>query len=218
MFSLLNVRSVEDLSTRARIRDAAVRRFAVDGFGVPVRVLAADAGVSAALVIHHFGSKDGLRRECDAHVLGTLRELQERSVVGAAPADMLAELAAVEEHAPVAGYVVQALLSGGDLAIAFLDTMAADAEVYLREAVEAGTIRPSRDPAARARFLVSVGLGALLVHLRWHPVVDGDLGAALRNYADLAALPGLELYTEGLLADHGALDAYLAGRTPGGSA
>ena len=205
----------EDLSTRARIREAAVRRFALDGFGVSVRALAADAGVSAALVIHHVGSKDALRDECDAHVLRTLRDLQQRSVVGAAPAALLAELAAVEEHAPLAGYVVQALLAGGDLAIAFLDAMAADAEVYLEEAVAAGTIRPSRDPAARARFLVSVGLGALLVHLRWHPVRDRDLGAALRHYADVPALPGLELNTEGLLADRGALDAYLADRNPG---
>ena len=207
---MLNVRSVDDLTTRARIREAAVRRFAVDGFGVPVRVLAADAGVSAALVIHHFGSKDALRQECDGYVLRTLRELEAKSVVGASPADMLAQLAAVEEHAPFAGYVVQALLAGGDLAVSFLDAMAADAEVYLEQAVAAGTIRPSRDPAARARFLTAVGMGALLVHLRWHPVPDGDLGAALRHYADVAALPGLELYTEGLLADRGALDAYLA--------
>ena len=209
--------AIDDLSTRARIRDAAVRRFALDGFDVPVRLLAADAGVSAALVIHHFGSKDALRADCDAYVLRALRELQARSVVGASPADVLAELAAVEEHAPLAGYVVQAVLGGGDLAVAFLDEMAADAEVALEQGVAAGTIRPSRDPGARARFLVAVGMGALLVHLRWHPVEDGDLGAALRRYADVAALPGLELYTEGLLADRGALDAYLAGRPPGGT-
>jgi hypothetical protein len=95
--------------------------------------------------------------------------------------------------------------------------MTADAEVYLEQAVAAGTVRPSRDPAARARWLVSVGMGALLVHLRWHPVQDGDLGAALRRYADLATLPALELYTEGLLADRGTLDAYLASRPPEGT-
>jgi TetR/AcrR family transcriptional regulator, regulator of cefoperazone and chloramphenicol sensitivity len=95
--------------------------------------------------------------------------------------------------------------------------MIADAENYLEEAVAAGTIRPSRDPAARARFLVSVGVGALLVHLRRFPVQDGDLGAALRHYADLAALPALELYTEGLLADHGVLDAYLSARAERGT-
>jgi AcrR family transcriptional regulator len=32
---------------------------------VTVREIAANAGVSAALVLHHFGSKDGLRAEVD---------------------------------------------------------------------------------------------------------------------------------------------------------
>jgi AcrR family transcriptional regulator len=207
-----SVAAEEDLSARARIRDAAVRRFARDGFGVPVRVLAADAGVSPALVIHHFGSKAELREECDRHVLQAIREAETQSVVGAAPADLLAQLAMAEQYAPMAGYVVQALLAGGELASAFLDSMVADAEVYLEEAVAAGTIRPSRDPAARARWLVSVGVGALLVHLRRYPAGDGDLGAALRGYADAATLPALELYTEGLFADRGALDAYLVTR------
>jgi TetR/AcrR family transcriptional regulator, regulator of cefoperazone and chloramphenicol sensitivity len=202
----------EDLSTRARIRDAAVRRFAVEGFGVSVRALAAAAGVSPALVIHHFGSKDALRAECDRYVLAALREAEADSVLGGPPADVLAQLATVEQYAPVAGYVVAALLAGGELATTFLDSVVADTERYLAQAVAAGTVRPSRDPAARARWLVSVGIGALLVHLRRHPVVEGDLGAALRAYADAATLPALELYTEGLLADRGVLDAYLATR------
>ena len=62
--------SREDLTTRARIRDAAVDLFARDGFAhVTVRRIATEAGVSPALVIHHFGSKEGLRAACDAHVL-----------------------------------------------------------------------------------------------------------------------------------------------------
>jgi TetR/AcrR family transcriptional regulator, regulator of cefoperazone and chloramphenicol sensitivity len=217
VFSVLNVRSVaaEDLSGRARIRDAAVRLFAREGFGVPVRAVAADAGVSPALVIHHFGSKDALREECDAHVLRTVRELGTRSLLGG-PAEMLAELAAVDDYAPLAGYLVQALLAGGPLATALLDAMAADAEVYLDQAVAAGRLRSSHDPAARARFLVAIEVGALLVHLRWHPVEGGDLGAALRAYAETATLPALELYTEGLLADSAVLDAYLATRTQRG--
>ena len=69
----MNVRS-EDLTARARIRDAAVARFGRDGFRAPVRAIAEDAGVSAALVIHHFGSKDALRAECDEHVLRVIRD------------------------------------------------------------------------------------------------------------------------------------------------
>ena len=62
-----------------------------------------------------------------------------------------------------------------------------DTEKYLQDAVDAGRVRPSRDPAARARYLVYLGIGALLVHLRLHPPADGDLGPALRSYADAAA-------------------------------
>jgi AcrR family transcriptional regulator len=209
-FSLLNVRSVNgDLTTRARIRDAAIRRFGTTGFGVPVRAVAEEAGVSPALVIHHFGSKDALRQACDEHVLRVIREAETESMIKAAPAEMLAQLATIEEFAPLTGYVVQALLAGGDLATTFLDKLVRDAEVYLQEAVDAGRVRPSRDPSARARYLVYLGVGALLVHLRFSAVAGHDLGAALRSYADTVTLPALELYTEGLLTDHSMLDSYL---------
>ena len=40
MFSLLNVRSVDDLTAAARIRDAAIERFGEQGFGVGLRTIA----------------------------------------------------------------------------------------------------------------------------------------------------------------------------------
>ena len=53
--------TAEDLTTRARIRDAAIGLFGRDGFGpATVRAVASAAGVSPGLVIHHFGSKAGL--------------------------------------------------------------------------------------------------------------------------------------------------------------
>jgi hypothetical protein len=104
---------------------------------------------------------------------------------------------------------VQALLAGGDLAATLLDRMTKDAEVYLADAVAAGTMKPSRDPAARAAFLVDVGIGAVLSFVRRHPPVDGDYGATLRRYAEANALPALELYTQGLLTDSTLLDSYL---------
>ncbi len=55
------MRSVPDDRTAiARIRDAAVDQWGQQGFTVGLRSIAEAAGVSAALVIHHFGSKDGL--------------------------------------------------------------------------------------------------------------------------------------------------------------
>jgi AcrR family transcriptional regulator len=208
---LLNVRSVadEDLTGRARIRDAAIRRFGADGFGASVRVIAADAGVSPGLVIHHFGSKDGLRAACDEHVLRLIREAETEAFTKSGPAEWLAQLSVLDELAPGVGYLVQTLLAGGNLAATLLERMTRDAEVYLADAVAAGTMKPSRDPAARAAFLVDVGIGAVLSFIRRHPPVDGDYRATLRRYAEANSLPALELYTEGLLADSSVLDAYL---------
>jgi TetR/AcrR family transcriptional regulator, regulator of cefoperazone and chloramphenicol sensitivity len=212
MASVLNMRSApadEDLTGRARIRDAAIRRFGVDGFGASVRAIAADAGVSPGLVIHHFGSKEGLRAVCDEHVLRVIREAETDAFTQRAPADWLSQLATLDEFAPLVGYLVQALLAGGDLAATLLRRMTEDAEQYLADAVAAGRMRPSRDPAARASFLVDVGIGAVLSFVRRHPPVDGDYRSTLRAYAEANSLPALELYTEGLLTDSSLLDAYV---------
>jgi AcrR family transcriptional regulator len=210
---LLNVRSASaaesDLTARARIRDAAIRRFGADGFGASVRAIAADAAVSPGLVMHHFGSKEGLRAACDEHVLRVIREAETDAFASTGPLDLLAHLVGMDQYAPLVGYLVQALLAGGDLAATLLDRMTADAVDYLQEAVAAGRIRPSRDPAARAAFLVDVGIGAVLSFVRRHPPVDGDFRATLRAYAEANSLPALELYTEGLLTDRSTLDALL---------
>ena len=200
----------DDLTTRARIRDAAVVRFGREGFGASLRTVAADAGVSPGLVIHHFASKDGLRRACDEYVLRVTREAKRRSIVTGGPGGLVAELAAIEEYAPVAAYLAQALLGGGELARTLLDQAIANAEAYLAEGVEAGRLRPSRDPAARARFLAYAGAGAFLLYVRQHAPPDGDLSAVLTAYAAEMTVPALELYTEGLLSDSSLLDAVLA--------
>ena len=75
------MRSEADLTSQARIRDAALVRFGADGFaGTSVRSIAADAGVSPALVLHHFGSKEGLRTACDEHVVGFFEDILGRGV------------------------------------------------------------------------------------------------------------------------------------------
>lgn len=52
----------EDLTARARIRNAALRHFTEYGFDrSSIRDIAAAAGVSSGLVRHHFGSRDQLR-------------------------------------------------------------------------------------------------------------------------------------------------------------
>jgi AcrR family transcriptional regulator len=55
---------------RTRLLRVAMRQFAALGFdGVTVRSIASEAGVSAGLIKHHFGSKEGLRDAVDAMFL-----------------------------------------------------------------------------------------------------------------------------------------------------
>ncbi|QJW35687.1 TetR/AcrR family transcriptional regulator [Cellulosimicrobium protaetiae] len=203
--------AADDLTARARIRDAAISRFARDGFGAPLRTIAADAGVSAALVVHHFGSKDGLRAACDEHVLEIVRTSKREvmtDVAGATP--MSAWFARVDDYAPTIGYALRSLQAGGELARAFVDHLTADTAEYIRESVALGTARPSRDEEARARYLVLSSMGTLLLWLTLDsPEEPGDLSTSTRNYLDDIALPALELFTEGFLTDRRMLDEYL---------
>ncbi len=58
-----------DLTARAVIRDRALALFARHGpDAVTIRQIAAAAEVSPALVLHHYGSKQGLRDAVDDHV------------------------------------------------------------------------------------------------------------------------------------------------------
>lgn len=204
-------RAAADLTARARIRDAAILRFAVEGFGASVRTIAADAGVSAGLVMHHFGSKDKLRAECDEHLLATIRELKRENVAEAAAGEsFFHKFAAAEENAAIVGYVLRSMQDGSPLAREFIDHMVVDAVEYTREGVVAGVLRPSRDEAARARYLTLSALGALLLEVTLDPPSDpGDLVSIVRTYFTNSSLPMLELFTEGFLTSRRMLDEYL---------
>lgn len=209
----MNVRS-EDLTARARIRDAAVARFGRDGFRAPVRAIAEDAGVSAALVIHHFGSKDALRAECDEHVLRVVREEKSAAITNGSPAETIGMLARVEEYAPLFAYIVRSLLDGGALAGHFVDGLVDDAQAYLEAGEGAGTIRPSADPRGRARQVIATQVGLILLAQLDAAVGRGvaptdDPAKAIDELTRASMLPGLELYTYGLFTDSAYLDAYL---------
>lgn len=204
-----------DQSTRARIRDAAIDTFGTQGFDTGVRAISAAAGVSPGLVIHHFGSKDGLRAACDERVLEIIRDQKLANVREPGPGRMLTALAEVDEYATVVAYMVRSFSSGGPLAESLFEHMVADAEEYLAEGVAKGVLRESRDPPARARYLTLANVGAMILHLQLHPVPeDSDHRAALRDVSETLALPALELYTQGLLTDSTMLDGYLAARAP----
>ncbi|KLI04605.1 TetR family transcriptional regulator [Mycolicibacterium conceptionense] len=208
------MRSVDDRTAMARIRDAAIAQYGQHGFSVGLRSIAEAAGVSAALVIHHFGSKEGLRKACDAHVAEVVREAKTESMQSSDPATWMAQMAEIESYAPLMAYLVRSMQSGSELAKTFWRTMVDNAEEYLQEGVRTGMLKPSRDPRARARFMAICSGGGFLLYLQMHDDPT-DLRRVLRDYGEDMMLPALELYTEGLMADSTMYETFLQQREQG---
>src|SRR6202046_5796570 len=122
------MRSVDDLTAAARIRDAAIEQFGEQGFSVGLRAIAESAVVSAALVIHHFGSKDGLRKACDDYIAEEIRSAKSESLRSADPATWFAQMAELESYAPMMRYLVRSMQSGTELAKTFWRRMLENAE------------------------------------------------------------------------------------------
>lgn len=200
----------EDLTGRARLRDAAVECFAARGFDESLRAIAARAGVSAGLVRHHFGSKEQLRADCDSIVLQRYRTLKVNSMN--VPAEQLfAQLPPSREGGLLMVYILRSVQDGGPAGHVFVENMIAEAVDFTRDAVARGLVVPSRDEAARARFLVQQSIGSMIVHLAMRPDVHfDDFAAVMDQYMAETMLPTLEVYTEGVFTDHNYLDQYLA--------
>jgi AcrR family transcriptional regulator len=203
------MRSVDDLTATARIRDAAIEQFGEHGFDVGLRTIAKAAGVSAALVIHHFGSKDGLRAASDSHIAEFVKATKTETLQSSDPATWLAQMAEIESYAPMMAYLVRSMQTGGDLARSLWRNMIDNTEEYLVEGVRAGTIKPSNDPKARAKFMAMSGGGGLLLYIQLHDN-PRDLRAVLHDYAQDMVLPALEIYSEGLMSDSTMYDTFAA--------
>ena len=204
----------DDRTAVARIRDAAIEQWGQHGFNVGLRSIAEGAGVSAALVIHHFGSKEGLRKACDDYIAEEIRTGKSASLQTKDPADWFAQMAEIESYAPLMAYLVRSMQSGSKLAKMLWRKMIDDAEQYMEEGVRSGVIKPSRDPRARAKYLGMASGGGFLMYLQMHDNPT-DLRAMLRDYGEEMVLPALEIYTEGLMTDSTMYDAFLQAREKG---
>ena len=203
-----------DRTAIARIRDAAIDQWGEHGFNVGLRSIAEVAGVSAALVIHHFDSKEGLRKACDDYIAEEIHTGKSASLQANDPATWFAQMAEIESYAPLMAYLVRSMQSGSDLAKMLWRKMIDDGERYMEEGVRNGVLKPSRDPKARARYLGLSSGGGLLMYLQMHDN-PADLRAVLRDYGEEMVLPALEVYTQGLMVDSTMYDAFLEAREKG---
>ncbi|MGW7683541.1 TetR/AcrR family transcriptional regulator [Kribbella sp. NPDC054772] len=141
-------RPADDLTARARIRDAAIRLFGERGIeGASIRDIAAEAGVSSGLVRHHFGSKESLREACDKYAKERMVEIgaeltQNNDLTGLDP------LALHPRAFPLQLYIVRSMMDGSETATAlFLEGV---------DAVEEWTTSYGIDPKDRRGYAAAL--------------------------------------------------------------
>jgi TetR/AcrR family transcriptional regulator, regulator of cefoperazone and chloramphenicol sensitivity len=170
--------SPTDLTSRARIREVALGLFAERGVATTsLRAVARGAGVSPALVVHHFGSKDGLVEAVDEAVVGAFTAAV-RSVPVDGPdllerrANMLAGL--IQAEPVVCDYIARALAEGAEASVdlfhRFFEAARADERL-----VTAGAIRADSDPEWRALQQLMLVVGPLILR----PLVEREVGTSL---------------------------------------
>jgi AcrR family transcriptional regulator len=180
----MSTASDEDLTARAMIRNVALRLFAERGADVvTVREIAAEARVSAALVLHHFGSKDGLRAAVDRYAARAFDAILEgldgqglADVLTGANPGSLAEAFArgFPPGSPLPAYLRRLLLTNDPAGAALFGRWYAASVDLLDSMVALGVARPSDDRPVRAAVLLVNDLALVLLRNQIATVIGVD--------------------------------------------
>jgi TetR/AcrR family transcriptional regulator, regulator of cefoperazone and chloramphenicol sensitivity len=169
-----------DLTAKARLRDAAMELFAAHGVtATSLRAVARAAGVSPGLVIHHFGSKDGLVRAVDQALVTRINLALSEVPIEGSGAELIARRAEVlaallRSHPAMCDYIARALS----------ERTAAGADLFHRmfvygtrdeRLIAAGALRGDTDPFWRAMHQVILVVAPLLLR----PLIERELGGEL---------------------------------------
>jgi AcrR family transcriptional regulator len=200
----LNVRS-EDLATPARIRHVALARFGTDGYaGSSVRTIAADAGVSPALILHHFGSKEGLREACDEHVFRFFQAMLAR-VAETDPTESMTHFEGfTDESMTLMRYLMRQASEDSPRANAFVAEIIELTKESMAAQTAKGFVKPTADPDMRAAVLVMLRLGPLLFAGAMEEATGSDVlepDGLRRMYRATIEILSSGIYT----SDHGEL-------------
>lgn len=195
------MRSPDDLTAAALIRDAAARLFAERGAAaVTIREIAAAAGVSPALVMHHYGSKDGLKDAVDRRAVAFFEDMMADLARigtdggGASLAELFA--ARLDREPATVDYIRRLLLDGGDAADKLFAKLFEVSLAGMRSLVAAGIARPAADERIRTAWLLSNDLAVVLLRRQLTQVagIDPLAGDGLASWS--AAV--MDVYTGGI--------------------
>ncbi|SJN38493.1 Transcriptional regulator, TetR family [Microbacterium esteraromaticum] len=200
------MRSVsDDLTARARIRDAAIQSFARDGFdATSMRAIAKDAGVSAALIVHHFGDKNALRDACDEYVVAAFID-DKHELIEAPTADRIrAALHDIERYGPYIDYLGRMLGDSSPAANRLFDKLIDVTRETLDQQRAAGLLVEMSDPEMTTMLIAMMGLAPVMMRAQISRVLGEDQlspAGMMRT-----TLPTLELVTHGIYSTSVFLD------------
>jgi len=174
MLNMGSIREEQDLTARANIRNSALRLFAERGHdSVTVREIATAARVSPGLVLHHFGSKEGLRVAVNDHAVESFDaifvefdddELAEMLAGGEANSSLAEVFVRVfPAGSPLPAYLRRLLLTNDPTGAVLFGRLYSTTRRILEAMLERGVAAPTEDPAVRAAFLVANDLAVILL-------------------------------------------------------
>jgi AcrR family transcriptional regulator len=157
-----------DLSSSARIRNAALERFAEEGIAhTSIRDVAKAAGLSPGLVQHHFKTKANLRDAVNDHVtamvvdaFGDFTEIEGADDPIQAAGDRIT--AFVADHPTAMRYLGRALVEGDTAARRVFDAFVAVILAGLERLAARRALHPDLDREWAAMHLVTFNLATLL--------------------------------------------------------
>lgn len=185
----------DDLTARARIRDAALREFGEKGYdGATIRGIAGRAGVSSGLLRHHFGSKQELREACDEYLVKAMRTINEqvRSNVERGDVHYVSARVPVGQYQE---YVTRALVEGS--AGQLFDEMVAMTQDWLAAADQHRAVPAEVDLKSRATVITAMALAVPLLQQHVSRGLGVDVGSPEGDLKMAATL--VDVYANPLL-------------------
>lgn len=195
----------EDLTAHARIRQAALKHFAEEGYArATIRSIAQSTGVSPGLLRHHYGSKQALRKACDEHVFEMLGRINAQILE-----DPSSSASTQQTSKRFGRYIARALIDEPTaMGAAIFDEMVAATEQWLARSDETRTDPPVIDRRVRAALITAMAIGIPLLHEHVSRAIGSDMFEP--EGERIVALGMLDIYSNKLL-DQEAASAAEAG-------
>ncbi len=164
------------IDSREHLIEVATKVFAREGFaGTSLRMIAVEAGVSAALLVHHFGSKQRLIEETIETTLGEwMRDKDHLAELPLSEALSQWPQTAQDGQQKLA-FFKQVMLSGGKPAQLLLERMHFEARERLTAMTKSGVMRDIADIDTAALLLAVYGMAPLILSEPVKKILGGDI-------------------------------------------